>query len=487
MNKQKDLTLVSKSEKKMSETLNYDLLKQYKNNIPEYPKSKAEINLDNEYAILYKYLKDFIDGKGHKEKGNYTFNQTSRSSNQKSQIIKSDEKVQNVKITFQQLINYEDKTKPIFPPIILIDEEINSKTTYKEKIEYLLNILENYNDTIIERDYCKNIQDRLILEIYTILSQKSFKLYSIENKEKAKYIRKYLMHLAGNIQYDITGCPNSTLNYINQNLINIQDLNKENFEFSALENKENIYFEYDEDDIEERENFNNLLNVLNKSITSNNLDISEEEINENDSIIPAEEINEEEQHKLVFYDDTRKDTENKIKKTEEIEFIPNEDYLIRKGKIMKLRQTAYEDIIDIINTDNKFLPKSKVSLSIEEIKDHINEMKKRFEVEGKNKNKAPIFHLLESYSSSSSSENDSLNSNNQSINLRFKNLKFHDSNLRSSHVFFQEREKKNRRSQSRLSLQVLKNIKKQHQDLFKSKSSSSEEDESENENKNESK
>jgi hypothetical protein len=118
-------------------------------------------------------------------------------------MIKSDEKIQNLKITFQQLLNYEDKTKPVFPSIILIDEELNIKTTYKEKIEYLLNILENYNDTIIERDYCKNIQDRLILEIYTILSQKSFKLYSIENKEKAKYIRKYLITLAGHIQYDM--------------------------------------------------------------------------------------------------------------------------------------------------------------------------------------------------------------------------------------------------------------------------------------------
>ena len=190
MNKAYSSNNINKSNKKMSEPVNSDILKfqQYKINNPEYIKSKAEINLDNEYANLYKYLKDFIDGKNNKERGNYAFNQTSKSSNQKSQMIKSDEKIQNLKITFQQLLNYEDKTKPVFPSIILIDEELNIKTTYKEKIEYLLNILENYNDTIIEREYCKNIQDRLILEIYTILSQKSFKLYSIENKEKGKYL-----------------------------------------------------------------------------------------------------------------------------------------------------------------------------------------------------------------------------------------------------------------------------------------------------------
>ncbi len=149
MNKAYSSNNINKSNKKMSEPVNSDILKfqQYKINNPEYIKSKAEINLDNEYANLYKYLKDFIDGKNNKERGNYAFNQTSKSSNQKSQMIKSDEKIQNLKITFQQLLNYEDNTKPVFPSIILIDEEI-----------------------------------------YTILSQKSFKLYSIENKEKGKYI-----------------------------------------------------------------------------------------------------------------------------------------------------------------------------------------------------------------------------------------------------------------------------------------------------------
>ena len=481
MNKAYSSNNINKSNKKMSEPVNSDILKfqQYKINNPEYIKSKAEINLDNEYANLYKYLKDFINGKNNKERGNYAFNQTSRSSNQKSQMIKSDEKIQNLKITFQQLLNYEDKTKPIFPSIILIDEELNIKTTYKEKIEYLLNILENYNDTIIEREYCKNIQDRLILEIYTILSQKSFKLYSIENKEKAKYIRKYLINLAGNIQYDMIGCPNSTLNYINQNLINIEDLKKEKLELT-IENKDNLYFEYDEDDIEERENLNNLINIDKSSITDN-LDEEKEDEIDNDILVPAEEINEDEQHKLIFYDDTRKDTENKIKKTEEIEYIPKEEYLNRKEKIMKLRQTAYEDIIDIINTDNIYLPKSKVSLSIEEIKQYINEMKKRIDVEGKNiGTKNSIFHLLESFSDSSSSVNDSLNSNNQSVNLRLKNLKFHDTNLKNSYIFFQEKEKKTkRRSQSRLSQQILKNFKKIHEYIFKTNSESNEEEEDE--------
>ncbi len=86
---------IYKSNKKMSEPLNSDILKlqQYKINHPEYIKAKAEINFDNEYSNLYKYLKDFIDGKNNKERGNYAFNQASKSSNQKSQMIKSDEKI----------------------------------------------------------------------------------------------------------------------------------------------------------------------------------------------------------------------------------------------------------------------------------------------------------------------------------------------------------------------------------------------------------
>ena len=105
MNRTYSSTNINKSNKKMSEPLNSDILKlqQYKLNNPEEIKSKAEINLDNEYANLYKYLKDFINGKNNKERGNYVFNQTSKSSNQKSQMIKSDEKMQNLKITFQQL------------------------------------------------------------------------------------------------------------------------------------------------------------------------------------------------------------------------------------------------------------------------------------------------------------------------------------------------------------------------------------------------
>ena len=44
-------------------------------------------------------------------------------------------------------------------------------------------------------------------------------------------------------------------------------------------------------------------------------------------------------------------------------------------------------------------------------------MKKRIEDEGKNIGaRNSIFHLLESFSNSSSSVNDSLNSNNQSVN-----------------------------------------------------------------------
>ena len=35
-------------------------LQQYKINNQEYIKSKAEINLNNEYKNIYKYLKEFI-------------------------------------------------------------------------------------------------------------------------------------------------------------------------------------------------------------------------------------------------------------------------------------------------------------------------------------------------------------------------------------------------------------------------------------------
>ncbi len=85
------------------------------------------------------------------------------------------------------------------------------------------------------------------------------------------------------------GC-NSTLNYINQNLINIEDLKKEKLNLT-IENKEKLYFEYDEDDIEERDNFN-ILFKNDKSSISDNLDEEKEDDNDNDILVPAEEINE---------------------------------------------------------------------------------------------------------------------------------------------------------------------------------------------------
>ena len=132
------------------------------------------------------------------------------------------------------------------------------------------------------------------------------------------------------------GCHNSTLNYINQNLINIEDLKKEKLNL-ILENKENLYFEYDEDDIEEIDNFNTLFNNYKSSI-SDHLDEEIEDDIDNDILVPAEEINEDEQHKIIFYDDTRKDTENKIKKIEEIENIPKEEYITKEEYLIKKRK-----------------------------------------------------------------------------------------------------------------------------------------------------
>ena len=68
---------------------------------------------------------------------------------------------------------------------------------------------------------------------------------------------------------------------------------------------------------------------------------------------------------------------------------PDNEYLQRKNHLLSLREHAYDNIIEIINTDSKLLPKYKHKLEFDQIMSAIKEVKEKIKKEHedeKNKN-----------------------------------------------------------------------------------------------------
>ena len=291
-----------------------------KNKLLDTPLSKEEIELNNKFNQINKYLKNNIEEKTHQYKGLYNFNQFSKNSNQKSTIMKSEEKNQNVKVTFQQILNFDDKYSTSEIPKIILSDKDDSNLTNEEKLKRLIKTLENYKDTIHEREYCKNFQDRLSAEIYIIFSQISLNLFNGKDDEpKTDYLRNYLKKLSNDIKYDLINEPNSTLNYINHNLIDIRKINEEFYSDSSINttiiNDEKNYIEYDEENndselsdlekfLEEEKNDENLFEKVKNSTKKNQ-----------NSIIECVEINESEQNKLIFAEEKKKRKRNSKKQS----------------------------------------------------------------------------------------------------------------------------------------------------------------------------
>ena len=117
-----------------------------------------------------------------------------------------------------------------------------------------------------------------------------------------------------------------------------------------------------------------------------NKDIEDSDVCEE---VVAEEVNAEYVHKLVFYDEKKKNVVNSTKQTNELNIYPDNEYLQRKNHLLSLREHAYDNIIEIINTDSKLLPKYKHKLEFDQIMSAIKEVKEKIKKEHedeKNKN-----------------------------------------------------------------------------------------------------
>ena len=171
--------------------------------------------------------------------------------------LKSDDK-NNGKINFEQFIESGFLQNE---GIILCDKiEVEKKPN---KIDILMKLMEDYRDRVLESCLCKNFQDRIILNIYISLSQKSFKLYNEIDNNKEIYLRRYLCNLANNIKFNSPENPNRTLYSINQKLIDVYDkkanIKNERNEYRNFddEDEDYIYEKLDEFDSSEEENISN--------------------------------------------------------------------------------------------------------------------------------------------------------------------------------------------------------------------------------------
>ena len=208
-------------------------------------KSEEEILLDEQYNTIEYFLKSITDKNKvfkqiHENKEiNYSSSNLGLMNSTKTMSVKSEEK--NTKINLQNIMENDRRIMKRDCPCIILSDKINIENN-ENKLDFLIKIMEEYKDIIMEKAFCKNFQDRIILSIYISLSQISLKLYNCtENNKKFNNIRKFISYLSNNIKYDLFNNPNFTLSSINQKFIEIIDIKNQ-------KNQNNELFEMKKDD-----------------------------------------------------------------------------------------------------------------------------------------------------------------------------------------------------------------------------------------------
>ena len=216
-------------------------------------KNEEELSLDHDINKIETFLKSITDKnktfKIHENKeSNYSSSNIGFMNTTKTMSMRSEEK--NTKLN---LFNIMDNDRRIIKrdcPCIILSDKINIENN-ENKLDLLIKLMEEYKEIIMEKIFCKNFQDRIILSIYISLSQISLKLYNCtENNNKLNNLRKYICGLTDNIKYDLFSNPNFTMSSINQKFIEIKEIkNQTQNPINIDENKKN-----DSDDSDNKSN-----------------------------------------------------------------------------------------------------------------------------------------------------------------------------------------------------------------------------------------
>ena len=213
----------------------------WKNKTQDKDKEEEKDPLDKQYENIENFLMHLTEK--CKVSENFEVNYSSSTlgfTGSKKSFSKSDDK--NTKINLKNIIhNNKNENKKIAPCVILSD--IYHVEQKENKLDILVQTMDEYKDIIIEKMLCKNFKDRLLLNIFICLSQLSFKLYNcVENKTKYENIRKYISSVTDEIKYNLINNPNFTLNLINQKFIDIDNIDKNlliNNDFEINDNDNN--------------------------------------------------------------------------------------------------------------------------------------------------------------------------------------------------------------------------------------------------------
>ena len=220
--------------------------------IKEEDKEKEQ--LDKYYEKIEAFMNNLFENKNNENTDTNLSSSTLGPGGSKKSFMKSEDK--NTKINLKNIITFNEKNNTKSNSNCVILSDIQHVEKQNNKLDVLINIMEEYKDIITEKMFCKNFQDRLNLDIFICLSKMSFKLYNcVENKKKFENIRKYICTLTDDIKYNLINNPNFTISLINQKLIDIDRLDK-----SILFNNE--------EDI--KINDNNPINSIESSLNLNN-------------------------------------------------------------------------------------------------------------------------------------------------------------------------------------------------------------------------
>jgi len=237
-------------------------------------KSEEELLLDEQYNTIDYFLKSLAEKNKafksmHESKEAYSSSNIGFLNTTKAST-KSEEK--NTKVTLQNLIESDSRPLRGEYPCIILNDKIDVEKA-DNKLEILMKVMEDYKDIIMERIYCKNFQDRIMLSIFLCLSQLSFKLYeSKENSKKLNNLRQYICGMTGNIKYNLTNNPNFTFTSINQKYIEIIDIKNQSINQNENHSKENNNNEHENLSLQ-NENSSFISDKSNMTSNDNNKDI----------------------------------------------------------------------------------------------------------------------------------------------------------------------------------------------------------------------
>lgn len=186
-------------------------------------KTQEELYLDDKYNTIEYYIKSISDKKKvYKAENQDNISSSNIFFNNTKSTVKSEEK--NAKVNLQNLMESDPQGIKLDSPCLILSDRINDSDE-ENKLNSLIKVMEDYKDIIMERILCKNLQDRLILNIFITLSQTSFKLFnSVENSKKMNNFRAYIYSLTNRVQYNLLNSPNFSLTSINQKFIDILEI-----------------------------------------------------------------------------------------------------------------------------------------------------------------------------------------------------------------------------------------------------------------------